>query len=190
MAMPTVPVFPALSAPTAAQMQQLTDAITALMPLYGEVPSGLPNGGVTFTSTTLGSVLGLNVTVAQNCTYVWEAHLFYTAGRTEGLDVRMLFPSLAKIDQGTQSPWNTDPGLNGGTHADIEWYSILDQSSPAATRDIGGCSTGLVLNAVLKGRLKTGATGGSLTLQAAQHTGGGTATIIKTGSYLHVRRVA
>jgi hypothetical protein len=190
MTLPALPTFPALSVPTAAKYQQLLDRLEAITPLYAEVPSGFPSDGVTFGSTTLGTVAGMSVPVAANCTYLFEVHLFYTAGFTEGVDLRMLFPSLATLDQGTFTPWNSDSALSGGTHATTEWYAIRNQTSPPAVRDIGGTSTGQPLNGLLKGRLKTGASSGDLVLQAAKHANGPADTVIKYGTYMWARRVA
>lgn len=140
-------------------------------------------------STTLIDDTELYGTVAPNCTYRFELHMFYVGNETGDINTRWTFPTGATLDQMTICGWPIDTGFNtGGTHADTEFYALLAQTSPSTARPFAGSTT--VVTALIVGTLVVGGTAGTLQLQWAQNVSNGTATTVKAGSCLELRRVA
>jgi len=169
-----VPTFYAGQEPTAAQLQQLSDAIT------GDETIKVKAADQTVSNATSGATLvnddTLYAAVAASTTYAVKAIIFYAAGTTPDMKITFTWPS------GATMPW----GLTGYTTALA--YQAVAFSAPASgtTFSVGGNGTSNDLLLIIEGTLTVSTTAGTLQFQFAQNTADATTTTVRAGSRLHL----
>lgn len=135
-------------------------------------------------STTLQNDDLLVLPVASNARYIMEAVLFYVGaadGATGGLKLGWTGPSGATMkwaNRGTTQ--NVSPTLVN--------YNVVVEAIGGG-RGVG-TNSGTEMSCFPYGVLNTSSTSGNLQLQWAQGGSNATATTVKAGSLLHLRRVA
>lgn len=136
---------------------------------------------------TLTADPDLTVTIpATSATYELTAHLFATSAANAAGDIQYdwTYPTGATLTWGAAGPHNT---LASGSQADGEWTAVmLDGSSPSGAIPYGASQAGA--GTLVIGRLVVGSTGGNLTLRWAQQSSNASATVLKAGSYIRIRR--
>jgi len=126
-------------------------------------------------NTTLGNVTGLAVAVAASTAYALDGYLAYTGNSTGDIKFAWTIPTGLTGHWGISSDDTTTPG-------DLK-TSIATAYTTVITA--GGGS----LNATVKGYVLTDTTAGTLQLQFAQNTSNGTATVVKTGSWIRLTKL-
>lgn len=112
---------------------------------------------------------------------IWRFELMLIVTGLFDIQCRFTFPS-GRIDG---SGW----GINAGTST-IELHNLGSGSSPSLTFSGRADSTSVPRTHHLAGLLANGGSAGNFTLQWAQGTSGGTATILKTNSTLWAAKLA
>jgi hypothetical protein len=131
-------------------------------------------------NTTLHNDLDLHVPVAASSTYEFSCYLFFQA--FAGGDIKWTWTGPAGIVLVYDALHNE----GGGTllNASATTYGLASAGTAAG----GGAGVNEAL--VMRGTCIVSGTAGSLQLQWAQQTSSGTATIVKAGSHLVLRRIA
>jgi len=170
----TVPSFFAGQDPTAAQFQQLSDAITAAV--VTKVKASDQSVSNATTGATLVNDTDLYAAVAASTTYAVEAVILYAAGTTPDMKVTFTWPA------GATMPW----GLLGYTTALA--FQAVAFSAPASgtTFSVGGNTVSNDLILYLSGTLTVGTTAGTLQFQFAQNTADAALTTVRAGSWLRL----
>ena len=126
----------------------------------------------------------LALTVAASAEYYGMLVAVYTGGNAAGdIQFAFTFPTGAACHFAGPGPHN---GIASGSAADGEWIARLGVTSGVTNIPYGASATGLV--ATVNVHLITGANAGTLQLQWAQQTTNATATVLKAGSYMWLRR--
>ena len=136
-------------------------------------------------TTTVTDATGLTFSVIANATYQFEAWLRYNGGSTPDIKFQWSSPS------GTTGFWSlvghardTSPALDTG--AGGTW--VVEAIGTSKT--VAGDATGtLLLAATAKGYITT-TTAGTFKLQVAQRTATASNTVLRTGSYMSLTRIA
>lgn len=167
--------FPADHIITGAEWQQFQDFA---IPLYVRKTS---DENVT-SSTTMQNDDDLYITVKANAVYLIRSFIIYTGTTTNDIKVGWTVPTGSVF---TWSPWSPDVAMTAN-QANVNWAAML-------TSDVS--SSGAVAGAPYQtmrptGTLVVGTVDGTFRLQWAQNVSGGTATTIKTGSYLVGYRIS
>jgi hypothetical protein len=155
--------------------------LNAGQPLIGYVTSD-----VTCISTTaLIDVTGLLVAVEATATYAWDGYFAYNCGATPDIKFAFTIPS------GATGNWGLYPLIQGstGSSGSVEGFR-LDGYGDANAQGAGGSdSLGGALMCMPRGYLVTTGAG---TLQArfAQVNSTASNTVVKTGSWLRLTRIA
>ncbi|MEU8906500.1 hypothetical protein [Streptomyces mirabilis] len=153
--------------------------------LYGQLPIEVyKQSDFTTVTTTFASDAELQCTLAANSTYRVEFYLHYMALDAARLKTQWLVPSGASGNRSAVGPDQgqilsaTSSGGQGrfGVHA-------FNTACIYGTRD----STTNQCFAMEEAVVTTGASGGTLALQAAQQTANATASKIAIGSYMRVK---
>lgn len=120
--------------------------------------------------------------VAANEVWKFELLLLYEAATTADISFGLTFPA------GAAGTWGGHGlGIAAGTNTDSFVAKHIDL---ATTLNFGGGGVGVPVTATVWGRIRNGATGGTLRLQWAQRVSDATGTILKTDSYLYGVRIA
>jgi hypothetical protein len=132
-------------------------------------------------STTLQNDDDLRLAVQADVTYWVQAHLIYEASTTSDLQLGWLFPT------GSTFTWVSD-ALGTGATGSTDIVSRTRQAGSGGSAP-GGVGAGTPVVAVPKGVLQVGPSAGFLRLRWAQQVSSGTATVVKAGSLLTIRRL-
>jgi len=134
-------------------------------------------------NTTLLSVTDLAIALEANTTYAFDMFLAYDAGVTGDIKCAFTVPSGASI---SWAGW----GLTTGTTGSFGDMTAQRADGSGTTLAFGGSATlAGVLACAPRGYVTTGGTTGNLQFQFAQNTSNGTATTIKSGSWLRAQKV-
>lgn len=136
-------------------------------------------------TTTLTDATGLGLSLEASAEYAVEGYLAYTAGATGDMKVAFTAPS------GATGHWAIYPIATASTGSIGDLDARRQTAFGAATTQAAGGSgsfSGDLMCPVFGYIKTTGA--GTLQLQVAQNTSDGTATIIRTGSWLMAWRLA
>lgn len=140
-------------------------------------------------STTLQNDDDLALPVEANATYALSGFLVWTGNETGDIKFGFDFPASSTLHWGMVGPDDTSTGFNsGGTRGAGEWFVRINQTAGGSVIQFAGSTAPLM--GLLEGTLFTGATAGTLQLQWAQFTSNGTATTLKAGSRMSLRRLA
>jgi hypothetical protein len=129
-------------------------------------------------NTTLQNDDELTVAVEANATFDFKLLIRYDATAASDLKTQLVLPSGG-------TAFYVAHGIAAG---DSTWR--LFDSTEASVHSFEGAGAGTVRNVTFLGHIVTSSTAGSATLQWAQATSGGTATIVKAGSFFVIRRTA
>lgn len=161
-------LFPAGSAPTASQMTPILARKTVDQSIAS--------------STTMTNDTALSASVLASATYDVAVHLVYTAAAAQLIQIGFSGPSGATLDWVVQ-------GLGATvTAADQGIFTALARG--IADTKILGCDGTTPVAARVTGLLVVSTTPGTLHFQWSQSVSGTTATVVKSGSYMTLRRVA
>lgn len=127
-------------------------------------------------STTLANITGLSVNVQAGRTYTFEANLLFTDAAAGG--IKAAIGGTATATDIRYNGWIVDSGANG--------IKGNTQAAALATTVASSTTTGTDGIVVIKGTITVNAAG-TLTVQMAQNTSSGTATVAKRGSYFIVQ---
>jgi hypothetical protein len=172
------PDFTAGRPPTAAELQ-------FLVPLFVRKTS---NQSVT-SSTTLVNDSALVLPMLASVTYELTAQLFYIGNDTGDIKVTFTQPTGSTLSWGPIGA--SQAAVTGSATAGTgEWWgtNVNTTASPTTSMPMGGSTSDLHM--VIRGIVVVSATAGNLQLQWAQNTSNGTATTVKAGSWMSLRRVA
>lgn len=137
-------------------------------------------------NTTVQNDDELFLSVIANAKYSMALTLIYEAATASDIKWGFTFPSAATMTWGQLSLDVAATAVSG----DVRAPAFGSATSGTSTLTGGGAAAASQLLAVLRGTLIVGANAGTLQLQWAQATSGGTATIVKTNSTLELRRFA
>lgn len=137
-------------------------------------------------TTTLADATGLVIPLAADALYALEGYLAYTAGATGDMKVAFTVPA------GTTGHWALYPIATASTGSIGDLDARRQTSFGAGTTQAAGGSDsfGGDLACPVLGYIDTAGTAGNLQLQVAQNTSSGTSTVIQSGSWLMVWRLA
>ena len=171
------PTFTAGQKVTAAMMQ-------ATVPL---VATKAIDQSVT-SSTTLVNDADFQFSVLANASYVIDSYLQWVGSNTGNIKFAFTFPTPGTLHWAALGPNDTDAGFaSGGTRGGSEWWIKNAQtSSPTGSIQYAASTAGL--NGRISGLL-VGQTAGTVVLQWAQLTSNATATTLKSGSWMSLRRI-
>lgn len=128
-------------------------------------------------STALSNVTGLSVTLAANRKYAFNVALMCTCAAAGG--VQAAISGTASVSAIQYTGWTVaDNAIKGKANA--SGTSIGTAVGSTTTTE----TSGIVIQIV--GCIIVGGTGGTLTVQFAQNTSNGTASVVKVGSYMQV----
>lgn len=135
-------------------------------------------------STALQNDDVLALAVVANATYHGMLVAATVGGNAAG-DIKFgwTFPTGATLHFPAVGPHN---GIASGSQADGEWIGRLSATSGTTTVPHGASTD--VLTSIIYLHLFTGANAGTLQLQWAQQSSSGTASTLKAGSYMWLRR--
>lgn len=133
-------------------------------------------------STTFVNDTALTGPVVGSAVYEMATQVIYTAAAASKIQFGWSGPSGATLD------WVVQALGVGVTAADEGIFTALART--INDTKIVGCDGTIPVAARLTGLLIVSSTPGSLTLQWAQAVAGATATIVKAGSYMVLKRVA
>lgn len=132
-------------------------------------------------STTLQNDDDLALAVAASATYIFRGWLNYEgAAGTGDLKIGWTYPSGLTMAYGH---------IGETTGAAISTGSVTTTSAESNNPNFGGNGAGTATSAYLFGMVFVSTTAGTLQLQWAQASSTGTATKMKKGSWLELRRV-
>lgn len=139
-------------------------------------------------SVTSSAVLqnddALVLAVIANAVYHGELIVFYTGGNNAGdIQIAYTFPTGATLHMGAQGVHNS---LLSGSTGDGEWVVRLSCVSGVTNIPFGASTSTLMAKVVVN--LTTGGNAGNFQMQWAQMASNATATTIKAGSYMWLRR--
>lgn len=134
-------------------------------------------------STTLQNDDQLVLAVAANTTYVLDMMLIYSGAEAGDLQLNWTVPTGATMDY----RWDGPPTSITGTSDGDTRYGALN-APPGTSTAIGATAGNLI--AFGRGLLVVGGTAGNVQLQWAQSSSSGTATTIKSNSYMRLTKVA
>jgi hypothetical protein len=153
--------------------------LTSMLPLAVQKPSDEPRASTT-TMTNDGDLL---LPVEANAVYELTAYIVYSqnlaASSTTGITIGWSAPSGATLT------W-TSGGTSGPTQTTTQDVTAQPIS---LTRQLPS-NLGTNMAAMPFGTLTVSSTAGNFALQWAQVASNGTATIVKAGSWLHLRRTS
>lgn len=132
----------------------------------------------------------LILSLPANRIYVLDAFIQYFAqdnSTVPDLKFRFAFPSGGSIAFGRMCANAGTTGVNS-TSVDFSSTVGFDTSSPTSNMVAG--AMGLAATLLIRGVVRSGTTGGTLTFQWAQNSSSGNAIVVQAGSYIHLRRVA
>lgn len=140
-------------------------------------------------STALQDDNELFVSVAAPATYLLGGFLMWVGNDTGDIKLAFTNPASSTMHWALTGPSAQDTAFaSGATRGAGEWFPRNNQtSSPTSSIPYSG-STGL-LHGRLVGSLTT-SNAGTLRLQWAQNTSNGTATTVKLGSWISLRRIS
>lgn len=133
-------------------------------------------------STTLVSSNDLVAPVVANGIYVVRMYLVYDCNSTADFKYQLTLPASGVVVK--HSRW-----ANAAADAAIN-SAVNHDSQDVTTYNLGGVAAGTIMTALPRAIIALGATAGNCTLQFAQAVSNGTATILKAGSVMNLRRVA
>jgi hypothetical protein len=172
--------------PTFAAGQKLTAAL-----LNAAIPSvayKASDQSVT-NSTTVVNDNDLSFSVVSGATYNIDSYLQWVGNDTGDIKFGFTFPASSTLSFAIIGPDDTATTFaSGGTRGTGEWFARNGQtSSPSGTIQVSGSTS--TLAGIIKGQLVCNTTG-TLQLQWAQNTANATATTLKAGSWMSLKRVA
>lgn len=126
----------------------------------------------------------LTVAVSANSTYEVEAYIIYNANITGDFGMQFGVPAGA-AGSWSGVGWGRDATASVGTAG---WTVRMNENSITQNRTYGGDTTDLTIHC--KGVVVTAGTAGNFTMDWAQAVSDAGATIVKTNSYMTLRRVA
>lgn len=126
----------------------------------------------------------LTVAVSANSTYEVDAYIIYNANTTGDFGMQFGVPAGAS---GSWSGvgWGRDAGASVGTGG---WTVRMNENSITQNRTYGGDTTDITIH--VKGIVIVAGTSGNFTMDWAQAASDAGATIVRTNSYMTLRRVA
>lgn len=127
-------------------------------------------------STTYQNDDGLFVTGAANAVYVAWIHLVYQSPTAADFQYRFSVPSGATL------PGWSFLGVNASS------VFVYGAANSGGVSGLGGTAADQVMDAW--GPIIMGSTAGTIQVQWSQAVSNATATIVRAGSYLHLRRVS
>lgn len=154
------------------------DDFTFLLP---QVALKLSDQTIT-SSTTMTNDTALVLPMVASCNYVFELFLGYAAAATPQIKVGFTVPSGANLHWVSNSLDSTVTANNAG----IVDKSLRAGSTP--TLGVDGAATNV--GCTITGSVIMSTTAGNLQFQWAQAVSNATGSVVKTGSYLKLRRVA
>ncbi|MGW7424431.1 hypothetical protein ACWGJB_31120 [Streptomyces sp. NPDC054813] len=157
--------------------------------LYGQLPTEIyKQNDFTMTSTTtFASDPELQMTLAANSTYRVEFYLHYAALDAARLKTQWLVPASAS---GNRSALGPDLGqiLSSTSSGGTGRFGVHTFTTAVTYGTRDSASSQCV--AIEEGTVTTGASGGTLAIQAAQATSNATASKIAAGSFMRVRLIS
>jgi hypothetical protein len=133
-------------------------------------------------SATLVNSTYLFLSVAAKAVYVLRSLVIYDANATADIKFQFTLPSGTFI---RTAAWLS------GTGAAATDATIFHQCADSGAWTAGGIAAGTYMSAKTVGAIFIGGTGGNCQLQFAQNTANNVnATVLKSGSFLYLRRVA
>lgn len=138
-------------------------------------------------TSTLADDPALTLAVSANASYIMNAFVIFGAGgaaSTNGFKFAWTGPSGATMNWVPHTKIDTD-ATNAATSI---WMAQRDIGTTISSGGAGANTIKVIARPY--GLLKTSSTAGSLTLQWAQATSNGTATIVYAGSWIELRRVS
>lgn len=126
----------------------------------------------------------LVTTVAANATYELNAYIIYNANTTGDFGLQFGVPAGTTGDYSGVG-WGRDATASVGTGG---WTVRMNQNTITQNRTYGGDTTDLTIH--IKGIVVTAGTAGNFSFQWAQAVSDAGATIVRTPSYMVLRRVA
>jgi len=134
-------------------------------------------------STTFQNDDELFVSVEANAKYDVELFLLHSSGTTGRLKIQFTAPASASF------AWGVHAAEVNTTTSNAVPETVMASRTIGETAQIGGGNaTGTT--AFVRGTLTTSATAGTLTLQWAQVTSNATASQVRAGSILSIKRIA
>lgn len=158
------------------------DELNFLVDIYAEKAA---DESVT-SSATVQDDDHLAVTMQASCTYTLDYWLVsISASDTPDFKMGWTLPSGATMDFGAIGLFTTVAASTAGS---VETQAVLAATTPTATISYGAVNGNTIV--IGRGRVITSTTPGTLQLQWAQATSNATATTLKKGSWIKIRRVA
>lgn len=127
----------------------------------------------------------VNIPVVANAAYIVEGFIIYSAVDVADFKCQFTGPAAASMN------WHggcLPPASTGAVGQYIYDCQTLSAVYTPGGGDAAGNGTSMMLD--VKGLLRTGANAGNFGVQWAQNVSNATATIVRTGSYLQLRRIA
>lgn len=132
-------------------------------------------------TVTLVNSTNLVLSLAASASYIFDTLIMIDTNATADFQYNFALPSGAFIRQSFWASNNADTTTNAG---------IYHFAADLAASIIGGVATGTYMSGRPTGIIITGVTAGNCQFQFAQNTANASNTVLKGGSWLHLRRVA
>lgn len=185
----TLPTFTAGQKIRASTLQQLSDALNILQPVYAikgadESVNNLGSG------TTLQNDDALSLALVANTNYWLDLELIYGEAAGTGIDLKTAwtFPAGCRLDLAVVAPHNAWVAAAGGA-LEVEWGAWQAVTASPSSTITFGTTNAAKFSAHVRGVVANGANAGSLQLQWAQGVGSASNVTVYRGSCLKLQRL-